>query len=505
MRPAPISLLVLRVIVALCCGSAASVHAETRRVAVIVGNNVGADGEPPLHYAEADADKLASVLGELGGVAPGDLFVVRGQGLAGLTTALAHARERITAYLREPASRVVVIFYFSGHSDGVALELGGDRWTFAELRRWLAATGAHVRVALVDSCKSGALVAAKGGTRGPAFQIRLADDLSSNGEVLLTSSAADEVALESREIGGSYFTHHFVSGLRGAADTSDDGLVTLDEAYRYAYVHTIAATGQTLIGPQHPVYDYRLTGQGELVLSSLAHPSATLALPAGFERALVIDLAHDQVIAELPADARPVLAVQPGRYAVRLWRDAHVLGANVTIAAHEQRSVHWNELAATTAEPTRAKGRTTTSDRALVVSGGMTSGVADRLGAMPAARVELRLASGLGIALVTSTKRSGDFRESSATLALGYRRGLARGPWSAWGGIELGGGAVLQTPYDTATGEAVALGRIGAARRVSDHFSIAIEVAVGTAILRRDGQTSVIALPAGWFGLLFPL
>src|SRR6185369_15058765 len=137
--------------------------------------------------------------------------------------------------------------------------------------------------------------------------------------------------------------------------------------YRYAYVHTIAATGQTLIGPQHPVYDYRLTGQGELVLSSLTHPNAALELPAGFERALVIEVARDQVIAELPADARPVLAIQPGRYAIRLWRGGQVSGATVTVAAHEQRSVRWDELGAVAEQPTRAKGTQGTRDRALVV------------------------------------------------------------------------------------------------------------------------------------------
>src|SRR5439155_3278375 len=136
-----------------------------------------------------------------------------------------------------------------------------------DLRKWLAATGVDVKVALVDSCKSGALLQAKGGTRGMPFQIRLTDDLASTGEALLTSSAADEVALESKEIGGSFFTHHFVSGLRGAADASGDGIVTLNEAYQYAYAHTISTTGQTIIGPQHPAYDYRLTGQGELVLT----------------------------------------------------------------------------------------------------------------------------------------------------------------------------------------------------------------------------------------------
>ena len=224
----------------------------THRVAMVVGNNAGNGDRPALHYAETDASKFADVLVELGGVAPADLFLLQGKDLATLQAALAHAKQRIAAFHADPTSRVVVLFYFSGHSDGEALELGSERLTFAQLRAWLATAGADVRVALVDSCKSGALLAAKGGTPGPAFQIRLTDDVASTGEALLTSSAADEVALESREIGGSFFTHHFISGLRGAADTSGDGTVTLTEAYQYAYAHTIKTTGDTVIGPQHP-------------------------------------------------------------------------------------------------------------------------------------------------------------------------------------------------------------------------------------------------------------
>jgi uncharacterized caspase-like protein len=250
--------------------------AGTHRVAIVVGNNAGNGDRPALHYAETDAAKFADVLTELGGVDPADLILLQGKSLAALDAALDKAKHLIAAFHADPANRVVVLFYFSGHSDGEALELGGDRLTFSRLREWLATAGADVRVALVDSCKSGALLAAKGGVLGPAFQIRLTDDVASTGEALLTSSAADEVALESREIGGSFFTHHFISGLRGAADTSGDGIVTLNEAYQYAYAHTIKTTGETVIGPQHPAYDYRLSGQGELVLAELTKPTAKL-------------------------------------------------------------------------------------------------------------------------------------------------------------------------------------------------------------------------------------
>jgi hypothetical protein len=213
----------IAVALALAIAAAAPAHASTRRIAVIVGNNAGNADQVPLHFAETDAARFAQVLGELGGVAPGDRFVLQGKSLAALTEIFAQVRRQIVGLRADPANRVVVLFYFSGHSDGEALELGRDRLTFSELRRQLASLGADVRVALIDSCKSGALLAVKGGKPGPGFQIRMTDELASTGEALLTSSAADEVALESREIAGSFFTHHLISGLRGAADASGDG------------------------------------------------------------------------------------------------------------------------------------------------------------------------------------------------------------------------------------------------------------------------------------------
>ena len=50
------------------------------------------------------------------------------------------------------------------------------------------------------------------------------------GLALLTSSAANEDAQESDALKGSFFTHHFVSALLGAADADGDGKVTLEEA-----------------------------------------------------------------------------------------------------------------------------------------------------------------------------------------------------------------------------------------------------------------------------------
>jgi len=489
--------------------AAAPAHASTKRIAVIVGNNAGNAEQSPLHYAEADAAKFAGVLIELGGVDPEDLFLLEGKSAAALSDAFALVRQHIVGFRKDPTIRVVVLFYFSGHSDGAALELGPDRLTFSELRRWLASSGADVRVALVDSCKSGALLAAKGGKPGLGFQIRLTDELASTGEVLLTSSAADEVALESREIAGSFFTHHFVSGLRGAADASGDGLVTLTEAYQYTYAHTIKTTGETIIGTQHPAYDYRLSGQGELVLAELSKRTATLVLPSGFDRIIVIDLARDQVTAEVTADSNATIAVKPGRYAIRASRNGAMFAVAVSVAIDGRRAVRGNELLPATTASTTSKGAAADGAApdgaltALLVSAGGGTGIADRLGVVPSVRAALVTRTGLSLAVQAGSRGGTGFRETSGLVLAGYRRWLVRGAWSGWAGVELGGGGVMQSVHPTAySGVLAAGGTAGIALDVWRGTAIAVETTLHAELLKRDGRTALVASPAGWLGLV---
>lgn len=344
-------------------------HAETHRLAVIVGNNAGGPTDKPLRWAEEDAAKMADVLAQLGDVRAEDLFLLRGRGHADLRTALEQVGRRAADYRQNPAHRTVLLFYYSGHSDEEALELGRDRVSYADLRAWLGATRTDVRVAVVDGCKSGALVQRKGGVRGPAFEIKLNDQIDAVGEAMLTSSAADELALESAEIHGSIFTHHFVSGLRGAADASGDGRITLSEAYQYAFDHTLAASASTGVR-QHPGYDYRLSGKGELVLTEVTAPSASLELPEGFERALVLLVRRDQVLAELGAGGARRVALGPGEYAVRLWKGAQAWAGRLTLAAGESRQVAWSELTRVDSPRVAEKGHS--DDRASADLEGLT-------------------------------------------------------------------------------------------------------------------------------------
>jgi hypothetical protein len=315
-------------------------HARSRqrRLAVLIGNNLGHLPARKLRWAERDAQKLHRALVEVGGFKPADVWALLGKRPAQVRRALRQAEARAKA-LRSRGVRTLLFIYFSGHADGRVLELGPASLPYGELRKLLERSRAHVRLAMIDSCKSGAFLRAKGGKRRRrAWRLRVDDELRSRGYAVITSSAANELSQESAELRGSFFTHHLVSGLRGAADHSRDRRVTLAELYRHVYARTVAATSATIGGSQHPMYAFKLAGRGDLVLGRLRRPgSAALAVAGSLRgRLLVLDGAGKSMVAEVDLDGSAVprrarraprlLALRPGRYRIYLQRPNGSLG-----------------------------------------------------------------------------------------------------------------------------------------------------------------------------------
>ncbi len=337
-------------------GAALPAEAATRRFAIVVGNDAGVRGRTPLRFAQTDAGKVARLLSELGDVAPEDVFLLQGRELAAVEEALDEVGAKIDAMARTSESRAMVLFYFSGHSDGEALELGPDRLEFKRLKLALNRTGAELKVGIIDACRGGGVLE-KGAVEVPAFTLQLKDELRARGQAFISSSARDEAALESSDLQGGIFTQHLLSGLRGAADRSGDGRVSLDEAYRYAYDRTVRSTASTLSGAQHPSFDLELAGQGELILSTPGEAAASVELPPA-DRALVIDLERDQVLVELGPAARRVVALPEGKYGFHLWLNGEERVGRLSLAPGRQVLV-WNQLTppgASTPGLTRTKG-----------------------------------------------------------------------------------------------------------------------------------------------------
>ncbi len=302
-----------------------------RRFSLVAGANDGGPKRPILRYAHNDAKAIARVLEQLGGVARQDSVVLIEPDRYDFEAGLARLRERLRR-AKKKGVRLEVLFYYSGHSDEQGLMLGDDLITYRELRQAIAELPADVRIAVLDSCSSGMLTRTKGGTRKAPFLMDTSVDVK--GYAYLTSSSADESAQESDRVGGSFFTHYFVSGLRGAADTSKDNKVTLNEAYQYAFDETLARTQSTQAGPQHPSYDFQLKGSGDLVLTDLRGTSAALEFRHDLAGRIFIRNRKGQLVAEI--NKRPgipvVLGLERGTYETTLEQGQSHSRGNVTIS-----------------------------------------------------------------------------------------------------------------------------------------------------------------------------
>ncbi|MFP2926320.1 caspase family protein [Pyxidicoccus sp. 3LG] len=286
-----------------------------RRVALIVSANSGWKQDRPLRHADDDARRLGAVLSELGDFTEEDIHL-----LDEPTTEQLRARlEAVGQRLEDSREETLFVFYYSGHADEQHLHLRGAPLSFEELHGLLRRVPATLKLGILDACRSGSILAAKGGRPSESFHVSVQDELAMRGTVILTSSGADELSQEARALSGSFFTHHLVSGLRGAADEDGDRRVSLEEAYRHASTRTLLDTAVTPAGAQRPAFRTELAGRGHLFLTSLERPSATLAFPAGTGRCFVTDAAERRLVAEVVfREQNEVrLALHPGRYGLK--------------------------------------------------------------------------------------------------------------------------------------------------------------------------------------------
>jgi hypothetical protein len=278
------------------------------RFMLAVGNDVGDAGDEPLRWAEADAERVFDVMVDLGGVTTHRARTVLGQGPADVEAALLVLQGQV-AEARSRGDRTEIIFSYSGHGDRDALHLREARLPMTRLLSLIDGVGADASVVIIDACRSGVRAGrARGATVGPRFDVQLIDELAPSGRVVLASASDGEIAQESDDLEGAFFTHHLLAGLRGAADGDGDGAVDLAELYRYAHARTLQQSfSQGTV--QHPELRTSLVGQGELVLTRLDRGASGLRLaPALMGRLLVADARSGRVLFEV--DKRPGMALR---------------------------------------------------------------------------------------------------------------------------------------------------------------------------------------------------
>lgn len=245
------------------------------RYAIYVGSNNGGKDRQKLLYAGTDAQNLKNAMIDVGGISESNSYLLIDPTKKQIDAAIKDVSEKIQKNKGRDA-RSEFLFYYSGHSDEEAILLGENRYDYSSLKQTISDIPSDIHVVILDSCYSGNFIRTKGGQKKKPF---LVDDSSVvKGHAYLSSSSETESSQESDEIEASYFTNAVITGLRGAADTSGDKKVTLNELYSYAFNDTLHKTEETKAGPQHPNYNITLVGSGDLILSDFSESDSIVSI-----------------------------------------------------------------------------------------------------------------------------------------------------------------------------------------------------------------------------------
>jgi hypothetical protein len=331
------------VILLLLCGPLRGVAtaAELSKLAVVVGANRAPPGRAPLRYAHEDARRVADVLTSLAGFSKENVTVMLDPPPAAVLAAL----DQGLAAARQRAGEAVIFFYYSGHADDVAIFPSGEALPFAALKTRLEDARAKLRIGLIDSCRGGSWTGSKGLKKVEPFEIASSQVLAEEGSILIASSSGQENAHETEALGGSFFTHYWNAGLRGAADRSGDGVVSVSEAFEYARTFTIRNTALAGQPPQHPSFQMRLSGRRDFPLVLLGKQRTTLVFEQSAGPIELVRLSDGLVVVESTPGARRLrLGLPSGHYLVRKRTRDAVYARVITLSAGGVSSLAEHEL-----------------------------------------------------------------------------------------------------------------------------------------------------------------
>jgi hypothetical protein len=291
--------------------------AETKIVPVhhviSVGANRGLTNEEPLRYAGQDAARFLDLMTELGNAARSGSKTIQKGDAEDVFSAI----EQVHKNTKDKTNDVFV-FYFAGHGDDVSLHLGTDRLELTNLFEAIEKLPFRLKLIIIDACRT------SGGARNLGIEVGAGHAIQlkplPSGTIVLHSTGFGEPAQESESLKGAVFSHYLMAGLRGPADSNQDGQVTFEEAYLYSYSKTIQRTAGSQYPVQHPAYDITLKGAGPIVLTRLNQGRAKLVFsPEEDSHLFVYRLPQGDLVAELAGDAeKPTMLTLPaGRFEVQ--------------------------------------------------------------------------------------------------------------------------------------------------------------------------------------------
>lgn len=213
--------------------------------AVVVGiadysSNMNQSGATDLNYSAQDAKTVYQFLKHPeGGALPDNQITLLRNEEASVRNIVNQCR-RIYSQADEDD---LIFFYFSGHGGPNYFAAYDRAIRHQEISEILSTSKADKRVCVADACFSGTW--SKSAQLRLQGQTKLSDPQITNlyynslaaagsGIAFLMSSEKDETSLEASNLGQGLFTHFYLKGLKGAADTNMDRVVTLQELYLYS-------------------------------------------------------------------------------------------------------------------------------------------------------------------------------------------------------------------------------------------------------------------------------
>ena len=326
------------------------------RFALYVAANNGGKEREVLRYAASDAEKLKNTMQEIGGIDNKNSVILTEPNQVEVEKALQEFAKKVNL-AKQTSRRTEFIFYYSGHSDENALLLGEESFGYSQLKSAINSVPSDVHVVMLDSCFSGNFIRAKGGTRQKSFLVDESSIVS--GHAYLSSSSESEASQESDLIQSSFFTHALITGLRGAADSSGDNKVSLNELYYYAFNETLSQTEQSTIGTQHPSFDITLVGSGDLVLSDISTAESILVLNSDLQGKIYIRNEDTKIlVSEIKKSAGNSipLALPSGTYKVTMIQENQTLEANAKLKSGRSVSLQTKKFKKVSTTDTRTRG-----------------------------------------------------------------------------------------------------------------------------------------------------
>ncbi|MBN1307128.1 MAG: hypothetical protein JXA18_04370 [Chitinispirillaceae bacterium] len=328
--------------------------ASAARFALLVGNPHGGSDVAALKFVDNDLKAMGTTLSGYCGFQKEHIVSIVGKGPYEVDEAFGRLRRMLPE-----GEENLLLLYYTGHADRENLKMGEMRFPITEMKRRFSAFPASIRIGIFDACQSGSFTRLKGGKLAAPFLFKDMEKIK--GEVILSSSSATENAQESDLYGNSIFTFHFVNALRGSGDLSGDGKVTLSEAYQYTYNRTVSSTARTWGGVQHPSYQFRIQGEGDVVLADLTVGTRGILLEGGVAGEVTMFDSSSNIVADCAKEqgSRMIIALNPGTYQIvvgtgdgRKWKTA------VTVRGKELVPVQMRQFEKIDPERTLHKGKT---------------------------------------------------------------------------------------------------------------------------------------------------